>query len=115
RYFHDETKTDSHSVSFGVPTTNRGEDTFTSTNPRLYLSYKVTENWNLYVNTAKGFRSGGFNIAQPDLPTYEPESLWSYEAGSKGLYFERKLELDAAVYYNDWKDVQANFYTPAGI
>lgn len=115
RYFHDDTKNETHTVSFGVPTDIQGEDTFTSTNPRFNLSYKVNEDWNLYVNAAKGFRSGGFNGAQPDLPTYKPESLWSYEAGSKGYYFDRRLDFEAAVYYNDWKDVQANFYTPAGL
>jgi len=115
RYFHDDTDFDSFANSFGAETNVGGQDTFDSTNPRFNLSYKVNDNWNLYVNAAKGFRSGGFNVASTDVPPYRPESLWSYEVGSKGLFFDRKFDLETAVYYNDWKDVQSNFYTPAGL
>jgi outer membrane receptor protein involved in Fe transport len=115
RYFHDESKTNGTIVSFGVPNVTAAEGTFTSTNPRFNLSYKVNEDWNLYVNAAKGFRSGGFNVSDPTTPTYDPESLWSYEIGSKSLLLDRRLDLEAAVWYNDWKDVQSNHYLPAGL
>ena len=115
RYFHDDTKNGGTTVTFGAESIVEDQATFTSTNPRFNLSYKVNENWNLYVNTAKGFRSGGFNVVDPTTPTYDPESLWSYELGSKSLLLDRRLDLEAAVWYNDWKDVQSNHYLPAGL
>lgn len=115
RYFHDKTESTGSSVQFGVPSATAAEGTFTSTNPRFNLSYKISDDSMVYFNAAKGFRSGGFNITSQEFPTYDPESLWTYELGSKGLYFERKLELEAGVYYNDWKDVQTNFFTPQGL
>ena len=114
RYFHNETQSTANSILFGFPNLVDSEATFTSTNPRLSVRYKVNENWNVYASAAKGFRSGGFNLTDPTHPTYDPESLWSYELGSKGLYFDRRLDVEAAVWYNDWKDVQSSTYLPGG-
>jgi outer membrane receptor protein involved in Fe transport len=120
RYFNDDTDYATSTISFGVPSEIAGQDTFTSTNPRFNLTYKVNDDWNLYVNAAKGFRSGGFNavidLADPTYSqSYKPESLWSYEVGSKSLLLDKRLDLEAAVYYNDWKDVQSNHYTSLGL
>lgn len=114
RYFHNETDSVANSILFGFPNVNDREGTFTSTNPRFTIQYKIDENWNVYASAAKGFRSGGFNNTDPTNPTYEPESLWSYEVGSKGLFLDRKLDVEAAVWYNDWKDVQSSTYLPGG-
>lgn len=115
RYFRDKSERDVEQISFGVPSTVNGTETFTSTNPRLNLSYKLSDQSLLYFNAAKGFRSGGFNGSSLETPTFEPEKLWSYELGSKGAYLHGLLNLEASVYYNDWKDVQTNFFTPAGL
>jgi len=115
RYYHDET-TESGTVSvLAVPSLLSEKGTFTSTNPRLNLSYRLAENQLIYVEAAKGFRSGGFNADDPALPTYAPESLWTYELGSKGEYWDRKLSLEADVYYNDWRGVQDSFTLPNGL
>lgn len=115
RYFRDQSERIVEQTSFGVPSGVRGSETFTSTNPRLNLSYKLSDQSLLYFNAAKGFRSGGFNGASLETPTYEPEELWSYELGSKGAYLDGLLNLETSVYYSDWKDVQTNFFTPAGL
>lgn len=115
RYYHDRVSSATDTTSFGVAQATAGRATFTSTNPRLDLSYKIGENSLLYLDVAKGFRSGGFNAAYASQPTYAPDELWTYELGSKGLYWDRKLQLEAAAYYNDWKGVQTEFYTPLGL
>jgi len=115
RYFRDESQRNVDQVSFGVPSAVSGSETFTSANPRLNLSYKLSDQSLLYFNAAKGFRSGGFNGTSLQTPTFEPEQLWSYELGSKGAYFDGFLNLEASLYYNDWQDVQTNFFTPAGL
>ncbi len=112
RYYHDETTENGSEVSFGLPSQINETATFTSTNPRLNLSYKLENDQRIYFDVAKGFRSGGFN--SPGFPTYAPESLWTYELGSKGEYLNRKLSLEADVYYNDWRGVQDSFTLPTG-
>jgi len=116
RYFRDHVEDFSTSLSFGhdlPPTANAG--TFTSTNPRLDITYAVGPDWNLYFNAAKGFRSGGFNPGYPLYPSYAPDEMWTEELGSKGLYFDHKLELDAAVYYNNWKNAQDTITLPSAL
>ena len=66
-------------------------DSFDSIDPRVYASFKLTHDINIYASAAKGFRSGGFN--RGELPNYEPESLWSYELGVKGQSRRRRVRL----------------------
>jgi outer membrane receptor protein involved in Fe transport len=89
---------------------------FDSTNPRFNIAYRTSEDWMVYTNIAKGFRTGQ---AQPlislalgalggiELPLgIDPETLWSYEVGTKGTMADGRVSVEAAVFYNDWKDQQ---------
>ena len=92
-------------------------DTFESVNPRFNLSYKPSEDALIYANIAKGFRSGTFNTqaavaAAAPLPaglTVDPDSLWSYEVGTKLSLLDNRLKFEASVYYFKWSDQQLNF------
>ncbi|MBB6093736.1 outer membrane receptor protein involved in Fe transport [Povalibacter uvarum] len=95
RYFEDDQDT--------FDGTESESDSFNSTDPRVYASFKLAENMNLYASAAKGFRSGGFN--RGDLPNYQPESLWSYELGLKGLVADGLLSFELAAYYSDYSDM----------
>ena len=78
-------------------------DSFDSTDPRVYASFKATDNINLYASVGSGFRSGGFNRGV--LPNFEPESLVSYELGSKGTVADGRLAFEFAMFYSDYKDM----------
>ena len=78
-------------------------DSFNSTDPRFYTSFKVTDGINIYASAGSGFRSGGFN--QGALPNYQPEQLWSYELGSKGVFGGGVVAYEVAVFYSDYKDM----------
>ena len=78
---------------------------FSSVDPRVYTQYKVTDDVNVYVQRhAKGFRSGGFNVA--GQPPFGPESVWTYEIGTKMSLFERHVDLDLAIFSADYSDYQ---------
>jgi iron complex outermembrane recepter protein len=86
-------------------------------NPRFNLSYEPTGDLTLYTQIAKGFRPGGANIPWPPpcLPTpsqFDPDSIWSYEAGEKTRLFDRRLTLNGAVYFENWTGIQ-QVVTPA--
>jgi iron complex outermembrane receptor protein len=40
--------------------------------------------------------------------TYEAETNWTYEIGSKNKLFDGRMTLNLAAYYTDWKNLQSN-------
>jgi outer membrane receptor protein involved in Fe transport len=95
RYFRDD-----QSTTDGLT----GEsDSFDSVDQRVYGSVKVTSDIIIYASIGSGFRSGGFN--RGDLPNYEPETLISYEVGSKGVIADGKFSYEVAAFHSDYKDM----------
>lgn len=89
------------------------EDTFDDVAPRGFVRYAATDNINFYASVGKGFRSGGFNsIGQPP---FDPESTWSYEIGTKGLYFDGALAAELAFFYSDSSSFQQEGSIPGTI
>ncbi|HEY6916818.1 MAG TPA: TonB-dependent receptor [Allosphingosinicella sp.] len=82
------------------------EDVLTfAVSPRFHLNPDVM----LYARVASGYRPGGPNVVFPNqsVPgSYKADTVVNYEAGIKGLWFDRKLSIDADVFYIDWKDIQ---------
>ena len=114
RYFHETRTLTAVSASFGIPATNNNSGDFSSVDPRVNLSYKISPDGLVYVSAAKGFRSGGFNSAATGGPlTYDPEKLWTYEFGTKHQFLDHRLTFEGAGYYNDWRGVQSSFF-PVG-
>jgi iron complex outermembrane receptor protein len=82
---------------------------------RAALSYHLTEKAQVYASIATGFKSGGFNgsFLGNDLPTVlvqlrpiKPENVTAYEVGEKASFFDRRLVLNAALFYNAYKNEQ---------
>ena len=85
------------------------DESFDSTNPKIYLSYHAAESIHLYANAAKGFRSGGFNVFQPaGTPNFDPENVWSYELGAKMSLLDGRLNTELALFYSDYGDYQTS-------
>ncbi len=91
---------------------------FHSVNPKVNLAYHFSPDWLGYATVAKGFRTG---LAQPVISLQsailsnppisipigiDPETLWSYEVGTKGQFAEGMVTLEADVFYNNWKNLQ---------
>lgn len=78
--------------------------------PRLALSFRAADDVVLYASASHGFKSGGFNagrsLSRATLNPYDQETLWAYEAGFKGTFGDRKLQLTGAAYYYDYQDIQ---------
>lgn len=79
-------------------------ETFDSVDPRLYMSFHLSDSTSLYANVAKGFRSGGFG-GDLEGSTFDPETVLSYEVGAKGA--SERLRWEVAGYYGDYRDYQA--------
>ena len=69
--------------------------------------YHVSENQMAYVRVASGFRPGGSNGVLPGVPpTYGPDKTVNYELGYKGAYLDHRLDLETALFYIDWTNIQ---------
>ena len=80
-------------------------------NPKFNLSWEPTEDLTTYAQASKGFRPGGANAPPPvTCPTfqlpYDPDSIWSYEAGVKARLLDNRVTINASVYYEDWTGIQ---------
>ncbi len=73
---------------------------------RVALDHKFSERVLGYASYNRGFKSGGFNIINPANPAYNPEQLDAYEIGLKSEFADRRVRLNLAGFYYDYKDVQ---------
>jgi outer membrane receptor protein involved in Fe transport len=111
RYSHDRTtftQTTEGLITGVTDFTTRGSDT-----PTTYLvnpSYRFSDDVMGYLRVASGFRPGGPNVGVPPAlgapVTFGPDKLVSYEAGLKTSFLQRRMDLDVALFYIDWRQIQ---------
>lgn len=99
-----------HTVTGNVnlfnPRTTIEDDAFTYL---LTPRFKVTPDFMAYARLASGYRPGSFALFASlfGVPAAsQPDKTQNYEIGIKATALERRLTLDASVYYIDWKDIQ---------
>ncbi|NGY05843.1 TonB-dependent receptor [Solimonas terrae] len=71
--------------------------------PRLTFKKNWTPDTMSYASVSRGFRGGGVNPPGSPNPTYQGDSVWTYELGSKLSLLDRHLNLDVAAFYNDYR------------
>ncbi|MCC5868049.1 MAG: TonB-dependent receptor [Gammaproteobacteria bacterium] len=81
---------------------NRG--TWSEVTPRFGIEYRPMETTLVYGTATQGFKSGGFNEANP-LNKFDPEKIWAYEAGVKHDWSPR-LRTNLSAFYYDYSDLQ---------
>ena len=123
--------------SLGLPAYYTDAETFSATTPKVSLDWALNDHSNVYATAAKGFRLGGptgpvpgFEPNGPDgqpgpcdidynnlginsaPKQFDSDSLWSYELGSKGRYFNNRVSVNAAVYAINWSNIQQTINLP---
>lgn len=86
-----------------------GNDTFTSTTPKVALGFQATPDTRLYASVSKGFKAGGYNrigAITPDAVAYSPEKSLNMEVGIKASLLDKRVWLNGALYRIDIEDVQ---------
>jgi iron complex outermembrane receptor protein len=75
--------------------------------PKIGLEFQVNERRLSYISATRGYKSGGFNITTADaLGGFTPEWAWTYEAGFKSSPLNQRAQLNAAIYFTDYTDLQ---------
>ena len=97
--------------SFGLVTSTLDEDN---------VAWRVVGNWTpqpgllIYGSISRGAKAGdtpinAANISTQDAPARQ-ELLTAYELGVKAGLFERRMQVNASVFYYDYKDKQLSVY-----
>ncbi|MDZ7879951.1 MAG: TonB-dependent receptor [Saprospiraceae bacterium] len=83
---------------------------------KVGLEADLAENSMAYLTVATGHRAGGFNsFPGGGGKTFNPESLISYELGTKNKLADNRLLVNAALFYYNYKGFQvADFFFPPG-
>ncbi|MBS3961943.1 MAG: TonB-dependent receptor [Sandarakinorhabdus sp.] len=79
--------------------------------PRLAVSYRPNDDMLLFASATRGFRSGGWNArgARRDaLLPFDPEIIWSYEAGMRSAWMEDRLRVNVTGFVTDARSLQVS-------
>ncbi|MFK8052859.1 MAG: TonB-dependent receptor [Woeseiaceae bacterium] len=85
--------------------------------PRIAYTYDFNDDVMAYVSATRGFKGGGWNARGTSAVSFQPfgpETLWSYEAGMRGDFWDDKLRLNATLFSTDLEDLQTTAATPTG-
>jgi iron complex outermembrane receptor protein len=84
------------------------EETWDATQPKFTLRYRPTENWTLYGDISRGFRSGGFNQSGVALAgvagvfnTFDEQIADTIEIGMKSVLADGRVNANLAYYSTD--------------
>jgi iron complex outermembrane receptor protein len=77
---------------------------------RLALAYQATPNVNAYASYSRGVRSGGYNtgalFSDIEFNETDSEAIDAFEVGLKSDLLDRKLRLNLAAFYYDYRNLQ---------
>jgi iron complex outermembrane receptor protein len=108
-----------------------GEQSQTVKDPKFGVNFQLDDDNLLYVSAAKGDRVGGVNAPFPLTgqclsllnqlglngipPSFQGDSLWSYEIGSKNRLFGGHLVIQASAFHIEWTNVQQAVTLPPNL
>lgn len=111
RYFSDDVRNVDNNPRPGEPVHDQ-KRSFSAVSPRAVLTWFPSQGTTVYASYSEGFRSGfpqNENVRR--FAPLEPDELHNYEIGLKSSFLQRRVLLEAAVYYMDWADVQQTIST----
>jgi iron complex outermembrane receptor protein len=88
------------------------EDAFT---PMINLQWDAMDNTMLYASYTEGFKAGGFDARanNPFSFQFQEEEAGSLELGSKSLLANGRFEINAALFFTDYDDLQVSQFDGA--
>ena len=93
------------------------KDDWEEFSPKIGIDHDFSDTVMGYASISQGFRSGVFNgrpISADQVSVADPETLTSYEVGFKSQMWDQRLQINGAVFYNDYEDQQFLVNRPSG-
>jgi iron complex outermembrane recepter protein len=96
----------------------QGSGKFKKFTPKVGIDWRPNDDTMVYASWSRGYRSGGFSpraatAATASVP-FQPETVDSYEFGTKLDLLDRKVQLNLAAFYSDYQDLHQNTTIPGG-
>jgi iron complex outermembrane receptor protein len=94
--------------------------TWSAVTPKVTLTWQPTPHLMAYLTAAEGFKSGGYDLSGSSAGTssavvnaalsrpFDQETVWNYEAGEKVTAFDNRLVFDAAVFDDEYRNIQTS-------
>ena len=95
-----------------APTEGRRDSTatFFSAVGRLALNYEFSEDINFFGSFSRGRRPNVIQVNANSVDVLSDETVWSYEAGVKGLLLNSRLQFDFSGFYYDYNNFQTSIF-----
>ncbi|GAB3278231.1 TonB-dependent receptor [Parahaliea aestuarii] len=85
------------------------KESWSEVSPKVGIEWDINDDIMTYLSASRGFRSGAFNgrpTALAEISVADPETLTAYEWGLKSEWWDRRLIVNGALFYNDYEDQQ---------
>jgi outer membrane receptor protein involved in Fe transport len=94
--------------------------TTSGVSPKFTLQRALGSGDTLYAVFSQGHRAGGVNTGgatslPASLETYRSDRLTNFELGGKFRFLDRRIGLNAAVFYDVWTDIQTDQFRDSGL
>ena len=102
----------------------RAEEDYDDWLPRFNMLYVLNEDINIYATISKGRRSDVLNVTsvrgedgsgEKSVTEIPAEIIWNYEAGIKGQAFDKSVNYNASVFYQDYSNFQVTLLDDEGV
>lgn len=109
-----------YSTEPGNPVTR--ELTWSNTSFKLLGRYQIDDDMMMFISWTEGYKSGGFNTFlmeydendNPVIPSFEPETVDSYEIGFKDTWFDGDVRVDFNIFSYESVGAQILIANPNG-
>ncbi len=81
---------------------------------RVSLDHHFSDTVMSYASYNRGYKSGGFNAGSVTDAPFKPETLDAFELGTKTELLNRRVSLNGAAFYYDYKNIQTQYIEPGG-
>jgi iron complex outermembrane recepter protein len=85
------------------------ENDWSEFSPKIGIDHDFSDHILGYAHVSRGFRSGVFNgrpTSTGEISVADPETLTSYELGFKSQLIDQTVQINGAIFYNDYQDQQ---------
>jgi iron complex outermembrane recepter protein len=98
---------------------NPADESWSEFTPKVALRYRFSDDLMGYALYTRGFRAGGFSgrpgTYEAAVIPYDPETVDNFELGVKSEWFERRLRMNATLYFMKYNDKQEELSVPVDI
>jgi iron complex outermembrane receptor protein len=109
-----EPNSDMQALFGSKPMSTDPDESWNELLPRFALTWQVNPSDMVYAGVSRSAVPGGFNYAAstPSSLTYDSQTAWNYELGTKTGWFDNSLLANLSLFYSSFENFQIMEYNP---